>query len=355
MLVIDGSFGEGGGQILRTAVALSAVAGIDVKVVNIRARRPEPGLKRQHLTGILAAAKMCNAVVEGASVGSTEVVFRPGSIRGGRYEFDVGTAGSVTLVLQTLLPIMAYADSPVTVEIRGGTDVPWSPPVDYLGYVIEPHLREIGYGFGVELARRGHYPRGGGLVRVRVERPPRSFKPLDKVKSGKLLSIGGVSHCVRLPKHVAERQADAAARELAKRGVGVRMDLRTEWYEPEKDPHLGPGSGIVLWAITEWSILGADSLGERGKPAELVGREAAMKLLEELSTGMAYDRHMADIIIPYLSLAEGSSTIGVSRLTLHAYTNIWLVKNMLKVEVEYSGDLDSPAVIKTRPGAGKEI
>lgn len=352
MLVIDGSFGEGGGQILRTAVALSAVTGADIRVVNIRAKRPEPGLKRQHLTGILAAAKMCDAVVEGASVGSTEIVFRPGSIRGGSYVFDVGTAGSVTLVLQTLLPIMAFADSPVSVEVRGGTDVPWSPPVDYLRYVIGPHLRELGYSFSVELVRRGHYPRGGGIVRVTVERPPRSFRPSSRVESGRLLRVEGVSHCVRLPRHVAERQAEAAASELAKRGFGVRVDVRTEWYEPSRDPHLGPGSGIVLWAVTERSILGADSLGERGKPAEVVGREAASKLLEDLSTGMAYDRHMADIVIPYLALAEGPSTVGVSRLTLHAYTNVWLVRSMLRgVEVDYSGDLDSPAVIRVKPRA----
>ncbi|MCS7099566.1 MAG: RNA 3'-terminal phosphate cyclase, partial [Sulfolobales archaeon] len=172
MLEIDGSFGEGGGQILRTAVALSAITGTDIRVVNIRARRPEPGLKRQHLTGILAAAEMCNAVVEGAQVGSTEVVFKPGSIRGGEYRFDVGTAGSVTLVLQTLLPIAAFADSPVAIEVSGGTDVPWSPPVDYLRYVVKPHLERLGYAFGVELVRRGHYPRGGGLVRVSVDRPP---------------------------------------------------------------------------------------------------------------------------------------------------------------------------------------
>ncbi len=352
MLVIDGSFGEGGGQILRSAVALSAITGTDIRVVNIRAKRPEPGLKRQHLTGILAAARMCDAVVEGASVGSTEIVFRPGSIRGGRYEFDVGTAGSATLVLQTLLPIMAFADSPVEVEIRGGTDVPWSPPVDYLRYVIGPHLAELGYEFRVELVKRGHYPKGGGIVRVYVDRPPRSFRPSNKVGAGRLLRIGGVSHCVRLPRHVAERQAEAAARELAGRGIGVRVDLKTEWYEPDRDPHLGPGSGIVLWATTERSILGADSLGERGKPAEVVGREAVSKLLEDLSTGMAYDRHMADIAIPYLALAEGPSVVGVSRLTLHAYTNVWLVKNMLEVEVECDGDVGSPAVIRVRPRAG---
>lgn len=349
MLTIDGSFGEGGGQILRTAVALSAITGVDIKVVNIRAKRPEPGLKRQHLTGILAAAKMCGASVEGASVGSTEVVFRPGSIRGGRYVFDVGTAGSVTLVLQTLLPIMAFADSPVSVEIRGGTDVPWSPPVDYLRYIISPHLQGVGYSFRVELVRRGHYPRGGGVVVVGVERPPRSFRPLSRVESGRVLAVGGVSHCVRLPKHVAERQARAALEELSKRGVGVKADVDVEWYEPDRDPHLGPGSGIVIWARTENSILGADSLGEKGKPAEAVGRDAALKLVEELSTGMAYDRHMADTIIPYLALADGVSTVGVSRLTLHAYTNIWLVKNVLGVEVEHGESLDSPSVIRIRP------
>ncbi len=355
MLVIDGSFGEGGGQILRTAVALAAITGEEVKIVNIRAKRPDPGLKRQHLTGILAAAKMCDAVVEGASVGSTEVVFKPGTIRGGRYTFDVGTAGSVTLVLQTLLPIMAFADSPVSVEVRGGTDVPWSPPVDYLRFVIRPHLERVGYSFSVEVFRRGHYPRGGGVVRVAVERPPRSFRSVELVRAGNLLSINGLSHCVKLPKHVAERQARAAYEEIRKHFPNVRVDIGLEWYEPEKDPHLGPGSGIVLWATTERSVVGGDGLGEKGKPAEVVGREAATKLLEDLSTGMAYDRHMADIIIPYLALANGLSTIGISRLTLHAYTNIWLVKNVLKADISYEGDIDSPAIVRIKPRTSKEF
>ncbi|MEM1651221.1 MAG: RNA 3'-terminal phosphate cyclase [Sulfolobales archaeon] len=351
MLVIDGSFGEGGGQILRTAVALSAITGVDIRVVNIRAKRPEPGLKRQHLTGILAAAKICGAVVEGASVGSTEVLFKPGTIRGGSYTFDVGTAGSITLVLQTLLPIIAFADSPISIEVRGGTDVQWSPPIDYFRYVVRPHLQGVGYDFVVELVRRGHYPRGGGLVRVRVDKPPKFFKPVNRVESGRVLSIGGVSHCVKLPKHVADRQARAAEEELYKSGIRSSINIEVEWYDPERDPHLGPGSGVVLWATTENSILGGDSLGERGKPAEAVGKEAASKLLEDLSTGMAYDRHMADIIIPYLALAEGPSTIGISKLTLHAFTNMWLVKNMLGVNVEHGNEINAPTIVKIMPRA----
>jgi len=346
MLVIDGSYGEGGGQILRTAVALSAIAGVDVRVVNIRARRPEPGLKRQHLTGILAAAEICKATVEGAYVGSTEVVFKPGSVKGGSYVFNVGTAGSVTLVLQTLLPIAAFADSPVHLELRGGTDVPWSPPIDYLRYVVRSHLARLGYTFEVELVRRGHYPRGGGVVRVRVERPPRGFSPVSLVEAGKTLSVRGLSHCVRLPKHVAERQARAATEELRKLGVPVSVDL--EWYEESRDPHLGPGSGVVLWAETERSILGGDSLGERGKPAEVVGREAATKLIEDLRTEMAYDRHMGDMVVPYLALADGESVVGLARLTMHAYTNIWLVQRVLGVELECRGELNQPAVLKVR-------
>jgi RNA 3'-terminal phosphate cyclase (ATP) len=346
MLVIDGSYGEGGGQILRTAVALSAIAGVDVRVVNIRARRPEPGLKRQHLTGILAAAEVCRASVEGAYVGSTEVVFRPGSIRGGSYVFDVGTAGSVTLVLQTLLPIVAFADSPVQLEIRGGTDVPWSPPIDYLRFVVRPHLARLGYSFDVELVRRGHYPRGGGVVRVRVERPPRGFNPVDLVEAGRTLSVRGLSHCVRLPRHVAERQARAATEELRRLGVPVTVDV--EWYEEGRDPHLGPGSGVVLWAEAERSVLGGDALGERGKPAEVVGREAAAKLLEDLGTGMAYDRHMGDMVVPYLALADGESVAGLAKLTMHTYTNIWLVQRVLGVGVDYRGELDRPVVLRIR-------
>lgn len=350
-LRIDGSYGEGGGQILRTAVALSAITGKPVEIVNIRARRPKPGLKRQHLTAIRAASEIAGAEVEGLYLGSTRIVFRPTSIRSGTYIFDIGTAGSITLLLQALLPIIAYAPGPVEVRVRGGTDVPWSPPIDYLRNVIAHYLRKFGYGPEIELVRRGHYPRGGGLVVARVRNPPRGFEPVRLVRRGDVTEVRGVSHCVRLPKHVAERQARAAEEEIRGAGLHAPVRIEIEWYEPRRDPHLGPGSGIVIWAEAGEARIGGDSLGARGKRAEAVGREAAEKMLRDLATGAALDTHMSDNVIPYAALAEGVSELGGAQLTMHTYTNAWLVKQILGVELELQGRIGEPFMMRIR-GAG---
>ena len=348
MRVIDGSYGEGGGQILRTALALSAVTLEPVKIINIRAKRRNPGLARQHMTAVRALAEITDAEVEGLSLGSKELVFMPRRIKPGSYRFDIGTAGSITLVLQALAPALVYAPGPVELEIRGGTDVSWSPTVDYFSNVFLRFLERMGYRVELELIRRGHYPRGGGIVRVKIPAPPRRLKPLTIEARGAILRIRGRSHCVRLPRHVAERQAAAA--EKALRSKLGRLDIRidVEYYEPSRDPHFGPGSGVALWAETEKSILGADSLGARGKPAEVVGEEAAGKLAEDLSRNTALDRHMSDMIIPFLAMADGVSTVTGARYSLHAYTNVWVVRQMLGTEIEVEGRLDEPFRLRVK-------
>ncbi len=341
-VVIDGSMGEGGGQILRTSVALAAVLGVRLRVVNIRAKRKNPGLQRQHMTAIRAVAALSNAKVEGLRLGSTSIVFEPRGLRGGRFRFDIGTAGSVTLVLQALLPVAAFAPEPVEIEIRGGTDVPWSPPIDYVRFVLRPLLEKFGYSFDIVLKRRGHYPRGGGIVVFRVEEPPRSLRAVELVERGDVLAFGGLSHCVRLPSHVAERQARAAEALIRSKYPGVPVRIEREYYPPGRDPHLGPGSGIVVYAETEKSVLGGDALGAKGKPAERVGEEAARKLLEDLETGMALDRHASDMLIPFAALAEGTSRLGGARLTLHAYTNLLVVEKLTGIRYSLDGELEKP-------------
>jgi len=323
---IDGSMGEGGGQILRTALALSAITGIPIRIFNIRAKRKNPGLRPQHLTAVKAIATLSGGRVKGGYVGSRELYFEPGTIRGGVYEFDVGTAGSISLVLQALLPVMAYADGPVRVRIKGGTDVPMAPTIDFLRLVLGWHLSAIGYDVEIRVERRGHYPRGGGIVEAYVNDPPRGFKARDYLVRGELLRIGGRSHAVKLPRHVAERQAQAAI-DVIKRELGsVDVGIEVEWYPPLRDPHLGPGSGITLYAAFKNTILGSDALGARGKRAETVGEEAARKLIEDIKTGASLDRHMSDMIIPYLALADRESRIWGAKLTLHALTVLELIK-----------------------------
>jgi RNA 3'-terminal phosphate cyclase (ATP) len=353
-LVIDGSMGEGGGQILRSALALSAILQQPVKIVNIRAKRRNPGLRPQHLTAVKALAALSHARVEGAYVGSTSLYFEPRHIRGGRYEFNVGTAGSVSLVLQALLPVAAFATAPVYVRVTGGTDVPMAPTIDYMRFVLLNHLSRIGFEASIRLLRRGHYPRGGGIVEVEVLDPPGGFRGVDYINTGLLRGLHIISHAVKLPKHVAVRQARAAEETLRERlGRGVAISVDLEWYEPGRDPHLGPGSGILVYAKYENTVLGADSLGQRGKRAEKVGKEAAEKLIEDMATGAPLDRHMSDMILIYLALADKSSEVRGAKLTSHAQTMFELLKLMVpgfSYEIR-EGSIGSPFRATIMPGA----
>src|SRR5260370_32976944 len=289
MIEIDGSVGEGGGQVLRTSLALAAVLRREVRIFNIRAGRAEPGLKAQHLTSVRAVAEICSASSKRLQIGSAEFVFSPGGIKTGSFRFDVGTAGSVTLVLQTLMPLLHYAPGAVELEITGGTDVRWSPPIDYLRLVTLPLLAKMGVHASVLVSRRGHFPKGGGIVRLNAN-PTSALKGIVGVATGDVTSIEGVSHSVMLPTRVAERQAEAATRIIEERGF-PRPKIRLE--ASENGSHIGPGSGIVLCAETSiGGLLGGDSLGERGRPAETVGEDGARKLADVMSPGAFLDTQM---------------------------------------------------------------
>jgi RNA 3'-terminal phosphate cyclase (ATP) len=337
-VLIDGSYGEGGGQILRTAVGLSAVTGKPVKITNIRIKRKNPGLQRQHITAVKAVMKLSKAIVKGLELGSTTLYFEPTGLTSGEFFFDIGTAGSVTLVFQALLPILPFLPGPTTITVRGGTDVPWSPTIDYVRSVVSYFLERMGSPVSIKLLRRGHYPRGGGLVTFEIEDPPGKLRSLNIVDRGKVIEIRGVSHARNLPRHVAERQARSAKDYIEENFSGYETVIDIDHSEES----LGPGSGITLWALCENSVIGADSLGKRGKPAEIVGREAASKLVKDLLTGRALDTHMGDIIIPLLALAVGKSVVGGASLTMHAVTNVCVVERMLGAHIRYEGEEGKP-------------
>jgi RNA 3'-terminal phosphate cyclase (ATP) len=351
MIEVDGSFGEGGGQVLRTAVALAAVLSKEIHVFNIRAGRAEPGIRPQHMTGVKAAAELCSGHFEGLAVGSTEFVFKPGELRAGSFRFDVGTAGSITLVLQTLMPILAFAPGAVHLEIKGGTDVKWSPPIDYLRLVTLPILRKVGYQGDLETVQRGHYPKGGGSVRFSTQGPS-TLQPLINNHSGSISKIYGISHATALPRHVAERQATAAGKRLEDAKLpSPSIDL--EVIDDKRQ--LGPGSGIVLSAETQnGGILGSDTLGERGKPAEEIGSNAGKILIEEVHSGAYLDRHMGDIIVPYLVLADGTSEVSVSRVTQHTRTNVKVVEWFTGRGFDLEGEIDLPGKLRVR-GIGSTL
>ncbi len=345
---IDGSLGEGGGQVLRTSVALSALSKKPIEIFNIRAKRPNPGLRAQHMTGINALAEIAGAKVSGLHVGSTTVIFEPTGLRGGRYKFNVGTAGAITLVLQTIMPAAPFSPEKMELEISGGTDVAWSPPIDYFLHVVLSNLSLMGYKAEIKIERRGHYPKGGGLVKVFIM-PVKKLRAVRLLEKGDVRVIEGVSHAVNLPAHVAERQAKSAESILRK--AGYDTEIR---HESLREEGLGPGSGIVLWARTEaGSVIGADSLGEKGKPAEKVGEEAASKILEELESGAPIDRHMGDMMVPFIAVAEGRSEIKISKLTMHFLTNIMVTEKILEVKFQVEGQEGETGVVRV-DGLGLE-
>ena len=296
------------------------------------------------MAGIEVTGRIVGADIKGLEVGSTTVEFTPRERHGGTIDYDVGTAGSISLVLQATLPPAVLSPEPISFRLRGGTDVKWSPPVDYLDNVFAHTLEFLGPKIVLHQKKRGHYPRGGGQVTCEVT-PVGSSEAFTGVEFGELRSVRGVSHCVRLPGHIAERQA-ATAEKMILDGLHIKSDIVRESYPKGNDPHLGPGSGIVVWAESENGIrLGTDSLGDRGKSAESVGSDAASQLISEVSTGMAIDSHLCDMLIPYLAVAEGTSKIGVTSITSHLTTNIWAVKQILGAEMELHGKIGESGTI----------
>jgi len=336
---------EGGGQLLRMAVTYSAVMGIPVRVRRIRGRRSPPGLKAQHLTAVKAVAEICGGEVRGLRLGSTEIEFKPGGARGGSYSFDIGTAGSVSLLLQCVAPVAAFADSTVELRVRGGTAVKWAPPTTTLREVVWRALRAMGFRGELTILREGFYPRGGGIVDALIE-PVLRLSPLRTDGPGRIKLVRGVSVCGRLPSHVAERQARSALGALREAGLEAEVERRA--LNGPRQP-LSPGSYITLWVEAESPCyLGADALGERGKRAERVGLEAASSLIEQLDTGRAVDLHTADNLILWCSLAEWESNFTTSGPTIHTVTAMELARIVTGVEFEVEGQLGEPARIRCR-------
>jgi len=345
VIEIDGSFGEGGGQVLRTAVALSALVGKAVHIKNIRGKRPSPGLRAQHTTAIKAIAALSDAETSGLEIGSTDLYFTPRKKMSGSFKFDVGTAGSISLVLQALMPTAAFSSSKTEFEITGGTDVRWSPTIDYVRFVVLPNLSKLGYLADLRLIHRGHYPKGGGRVSMLVH-PCKGLTPLQLTEQSEIKAVRGISHCVRLPVHVAQRQA-AAAQEVLKKIDQLDVSVELETYPPETDPHIAPGSGIVLYTANgPGRVLGADSVGERGKPAEEVGRQAATYLAEEIESNAPVDRHMSDILIPYLAVAKGNSEFRTSQITMHTITNARVAELVSAARITVDGELGNMGTVR---------
>ncbi len=338
LLTIDGSFGEGGGQIVRTAVALSCVTGRPIRMVRVRAKRRNPGLGNQHLTAIRAARQICGAEVEGLQVGATEFTFRPGPVRHGNYSFDVGTAGSTSLVLQTVVwPLLAVPGTS-TVTVVGGTHNPLAPCFEFLELVWARYLARLGLAVRLSLLRHGFYPSGGGRVKAAITGSDgfHSVRSLWLEARGENPSVELWSYVARLPESIAERQARRAEKRLAARGIELA------------EVHLGrvqascPGTYVFIWYRDSITYAGFQALGERGKRAERVADEAVDEFFEYLDSDAATDPHTGDQLVLPLALAPGSSSYTTSRITQHLITHTHLLQLFLGRNIQIEGELGHP-------------
>lgn len=320
MIEIPGDYLEGGGQILRTATALSCITKRPIRVFNIRQKRPKPGLQSQHLYTLNALAHLFKAKTQGLELGSKEIIFTPtvDLIQENNLEIDLKTAGAIGLALQPLLLVSAFKSKGIIFTLKGGTCGLGAVPVDYYPLVVFPLLSHRGLKADLEIIKRGYYPKGGGQIKVKIE-PIKEPKEISLTQPGRLLEIKTISIASRplSERQVAERQAKKAE-EILRQKFLASVKIETKYVDT-----LSIGSEINLLAYTEnGCILWSDVRGERTKSAEEVGKEAAEKLIKEIASGAAVDFHLADNLIPWLCLLGGE--IKTSLISLHTQTNLWV-------------------------------
>jgi RNA 3'-phosphate cyclase len=334
VIEIDGSTGEGGGQLVRLAVALAALTARPLRLANVRARRPRPGLRRQHLAAVRALAELCGARCEGLAPGSDAFSFEPRARpAGGELRVEVGSAGSVTLVLQALVPVLLGAAARSRVVVRGGTDVPRAPTWDYFERVLVPLLARMGVRIGARVLRRGYYPAGGGEVEAEIE--PARPKPLAFARRGQEAPIAGEAQVARLPRSIAERMRAAALGALGRRPASIAVRAL------QAGEAAGIGGALTLWTASASGVLGASRVAERGVRAETLGAAAGAELAADLDAGAALDIHGADQVLVYLALSGAHAEFTVRKVSEHARTAIWLLERLLPVRfrVEPEGAL----------------
>ncbi len=342
LIEIDGAQGEGGGQVLRTALSLSALTGQPVRLYNIRAARRNPGLAPQHLTAVRALEQICAAQVRGAVLRSRDLTFTPGTPpRAGNYTFDVaqaasrGSAGAVSLIMQAVLLPLALTTGESHLTLLGGTHVPWSPPFHYLTQIYLPMLARMGVEAVAELDAWGFYPAGGGRVTARIRGRPGALRPLALTDRGPLERVWGTAVAANLPASIAQRISGRARNVLA--AAGLRAEIT-----PARERSAGPGAGVFLFARYAHSVAGFSALGEKGKPSEQVADEACQALLRHHASALAADLHLADQLLLPAALAGGTSEYTTCRVSQHLLTNAAIIRHLLPVEIRIQGAEGEP-------------
>ncbi len=334
MIRIDGSARSGSGTLLRYAVALSSLLGEGLHIDNIRAKRAKPGLRPQHLASVTACAQMCAAHVDGAVVNSRELTYIPGGrIRGGYYQWQIGTAGSTTLLVMTLLPLALFAQEETELRISGGLFQDFAPSAYHMQHVLFPTLAKMGIQAELAVIRPGYVPTGGGIIQVNIKPVASSLKPLKLLKQGKVNRLSGLALSSHLKeRRVSQRMAQECQKLLARKGYQAQVETLYDETAPQS------GASLALWAETDSGcLLGSDQAGKRGRSSEEIGRYVAQSLLDDLATGATVDRYLADQLIIYAALAKGTTEYIIPHLTEHVDANLWLV-GKLGAQVRLEGD-----------------
>ncbi len=327
MIEIDGSSQSGSGTILRYSVALATMSGEALHLSRIRAKRPKPGLRAQHLAAVRACARLSAAEVEGDEVGSQEILYRPGrTISGGDYRFDIGTAGSAVMAAFTLIPPALAADGPSRVTITGGLFQDFAPTFFHMQNVLVPMVRMMGADVNVRMVRPGYAPDGQGMLVLEVKPVP-ELVPLRLAERGNVVSVRGIALSSHLrEQQVGSRMADRCRDRLRKRGYRAIVDIVDDSTAVQR------GAGLTVWAETDRGCrIGADRAGKQGRRSEAIADFTATSLLEDLDSGASTDRHTADQLILFAALAEGATEYVVPRVTDHVEANLWLVEKILGV------------------------
>jgi RNA 3'-terminal phosphate cyclase (ATP) len=343
MIKIDGSHGEGGGQILRSTLTLSAILGKPVEIFNIRAGRKKPGLQPQHLTGVRAVAQICNGKLEGDDLFSQHIIFHPGKIQSGNYEFDVmkvkSSAGSTGMILQQIAPVLAFGQGESNVILKGGTHTEWAPPIDYLQEIFIPTAAKMGFKASLNIERWGWYPIGQGIVNAKIQ-PVQKLKAIELNERGELKRISAASLVSRLPLSIAERERDQAFNQLKKIGFAKLFDC-----DIKEVPSLGTGNYFALVAEFENSVAGFSSLGKIGKRAEKVADEAVDQFVKYFTSRACIEKHLGDQLILYMALSKGKSSY-TAEISNHILTNIWVMEQFLPVKFIIHGKPEELAKVE---------
>jgi len=336
MLHIDGAQKSGSGTIVRFAVGLATLLGEQLHLTNIRAKREKPGLRPQHLKALQALQQICHGSLDGGEIGSGEIWFKPGGeVKGGHYEWDIGTAGSTTLLAMTLLPAACFSTGAISFKLTGGLFQDFAPSAYHMQYVLFPVLKSMGITAELEIIRPGYVPRGGGIIQVSVEPVGEKLKPITLPNQGNVTEIQGFALSSHLgERRVSERMVKKCSEVLKSQGYRADIELVHDTSAPQR------GAALALYAkTTSGCIIGADRAGEPRRTSEDIGKYVATSLLEDLSTGATVDRYLADQLIFYAALADGVSLYRIPGLTEHVETNLWLVETILGAEAEVDENL----------------